>query len=101
MSQLKIERNVVELNSYVCVCVYICTYIYIYIYIHRIARNGNFQVVYNILLYGSKQFFNYQKCVDEKIGFFWTLFVILLLKITYNDLFVTKREKNKKFLDRS
>ena len=34
MSQLKIERNVVELNSYVCVCVYICTYIYIYIYIY-------------------------------------------------------------------
>ena len=87
----------------VCVCVYICTYIniYIYIYIHSIARNGSFQVVYNILTYGSKQFFIYQKCLDEKSGFFWTLFVILLLKITYNDLFVTKREKNKKFLDRS
>ena len=59
-----------------CVCVYlyvyihIYIYIYIYIYIHSIARNGSFQVVYNILIYGSKQFFIYQKCLDEKSGFF-------------------------------
>ena len=53
-----------------CVCVYIFVRIYTYIYIHSIARNGSFQVVYNILIYGSKQFFIYQKCLDEKSGFF-------------------------------
>ena len=80
MSQLKIERNVVELNLYV----------YIYIYFPGCLQYSHTRVQTV-----------YQKCVDEKIGFFWTLFGILLLKRTYNDLFVTKTEKNKKFLDRS
>ena len=45
----------------------------------------------------------YHECTNEpaekESGLFYTFFGILLLKGTFRDLFVTKKERNKKLMD--